>query len=72
MPVARRYFRAVEFTQMADQLFLTVKDVAQRLQLSEKTVRRLIDAGELPFNRIRSAIRIAEEDLNQFLKLTRS
>ena len=57
---------------MADQLFLTVKDVTQRLQLSEKTVRRLIDAGELPVNRIRRTIRIAEKDLNQFLKLTRS
>ncbi len=57
---------------MADQLFLTVKDVAQRLQLSDKTVRRLIDSGELPVNRIRRAIRIAEEDLAQLLKLTRS
>ena len=57
---------------MADQPFLTVKDVAQRLQLSDKTVRRLIDAGELPVNRIRRAIRIAEEDLAQLLKLTRS
>ncbi len=57
---------------MADQPFLKVKEVAKRLRLSEKTVRRLIDAGELPVNRIRRTIRIAEKDLNQFLKLTRS
>ncbi len=57
---------------MADQLFLTVKDVAQRLQLSPKSVRRLIDEGMLRIHRFGRAIRIAEEDLNQFLKLTRS
>ncbi len=57
---------------MADQLFLTVKGVAQRLQLSEKSVRRLIDEGKLQVHRFGRAIRIAEEDLNQFLKLTRS
>ncbi len=57
---------------MADQPFLTVKGVAQRLQLSEKSVRRLIDEGMLRVHRFGRAIRIAEEDLNQFLKLTRS
>ncbi len=57
---------------MADQPFLTVKDVAQRLQLSPKSVRRLIDEGMLRDHRFGRAIRIAEEDLNQFLKLTRS
>ena len=35
--------------------FLTVKDVAERLQVCEKTVRRLIDAGELPVYRIKRA-----------------
>ncbi len=57
---------------MADQLFLTVKDVAQRLQLSPKSVRRLIDEGMLRVHHFGRAIRIAEEDLNQFLRLTRS
>ena len=57
---------------MADQPLLTVKGVAQRLQLSEKSVRRLIDEGKLRVHRFGRAIRIAEEDLNQFLKLTRS
>lgn len=57
---------------MADQPFLTVKDVAQRLQLSPKSVRRLIDEGMLRFHRFGRAIRIAEEDLARLLKLTRS
>ncbi len=57
---------------MADQPFLTVKGVAQRLQLSEKTVRRRIDEGMLRVHRFGRAIRIAEEDLIQFLRLTRS
>ncbi len=57
---------------MADQPFLKVKVVAKRLQVCEKTVRRLIDAGELPVYRIRSVIRIGEDDLARLLKLTRS
>jgi excisionase family DNA binding protein len=52
--------------------FLTVQDVAQRLRLSIKTVRRMISAGELPSYRFGRSIRIAESDLINLAKIKRS
>ena len=54
--------------QIDDDQLLTIKDVARRLQLSERTVRRLLDAGELSAFRVRRQWRIAEEDLQKYLK----
>lgn len=51
---------------------LTVRIVAEELCVCEKTVRRLISAGELPSYRIGRAIRVAEDDLATFRKLRRS
>jgi excisionase family DNA binding protein len=48
--------------------FLTIKDVAERLGLSTKTVRRLIERGELRVHRFGRSIRISEEDYNTFAK----
>ena len=46
---------------------LTVKDVAGACQLSEKAVRRAIDAGELPAVMLRSRLRIRPEDLDAWI-----
>ncbi len=46
---------------------LTVATTAERLDLSEKTVRRLIDSGDLVAHRIGRNVRIAEDDLRAFL-----
>jgi len=46
---------------------LTVPDVARRLNLSDKTVRRMIQAGELEAYQIRRQWRISERDLCAFL-----
>lgn len=45
--------------------FLTVADVAASLQVSEKTVRRLILRGELKASRVGRSIRIAPEDADR-------
>ena len=56
--------------ERSDQL-LTVKQVAERLATSEKTVRRLIDAGELPVIRFGRLIRVAPADLDCFIAARR-
>ena len=48
--------------------FLTVSEAATRLQVSAKTIRRLIDRGDLPALRIGHLIRIPEESFESFLK----
>ena len=51
---------------------LSIKDVAYRLQLSERTVRRLLDGGELSAFRVRGQWRISVEDLQKYLEECRS
>jgi excisionase family DNA binding protein len=43
--------------------FLSVAEVAVRLNLSSKTVRRMIDRGELPAHRIGRLVRVGERSL---------
>ena len=45
--------------------------VADRLTVSQRHVRRLIDRGELPVHRIGSLLRISEDDLARYLASTR-
>jgi excisionase family DNA binding protein len=45
----------------------TVSDTAAYAQTSEKTVRRWLKSGVLPFHRLGRNIRIAEADLLEFL-----
>ena len=45
----------------------TVTETAEQLSSSEKTVRRLIERGELRVRRIGRSVRIAHEDLAGFL-----
>ena len=47
---------------------LTVAQTAERLQLSPRSIRRLIETGALTVHRFGRAVRIAETDLAQFLK----
>ena len=55
---------------MTDPL-LKAEEVARRIGVSVRTVRRLIAAGDLPVHRIGRAVRITEDDLVRYLKLTR-
>lgn len=47
---------------------LDVADVAVRLKLSQKTIRRLIERGELPAIRIGRSVRIVEADVTAFIQ----
>jgi excisionase family DNA binding protein len=49
-----------------------VADVAAALDVSEKTVRRLIASGDLPNYRLGRTVRVSDEDIQLFLKRRRS
>jgi len=51
--------------------FLTVKFIADDLDVCRKTVRRWIKAGLLPHHKLGRQFRIAEEDYRAFLALRR-
>jgi excisionase family DNA binding protein len=53
-------------------VLLSVSDVADRLNLSVRTVRRLIRSGELKSFTIHSRVRVTESDLADFLEGCRS
>jgi excisionase family DNA binding protein len=46
---------------------LAVADVAHRLDVSTKTVRRWIEQGDLRVHRLGRQLRISEEDLSAFI-----
>ena len=47
--------------------YLTVRQVTSILQVSRRTICRMIDRGELPAYKLDRDWRIAREDLDQFL-----
>jgi excisionase family DNA binding protein len=47
--------------------FFTVPQVAELLSLSTRSVRRLIDHGQLSVHRFGGAVRIAEADLRAYV-----
>lgn len=52
-------------------VFLTLRQVADILAVSDKTVRRLIDRGDLPRHKVGRQIRISERDFRDFVTLRR-
>jgi len=51
-----------------DQIkFFTIPEVAERLGVCTRTVRRWISAGDLVVHRVGHVVRIAEGDLRAFL-----
>jgi excisionase family DNA binding protein len=49
---------------------LTVSEVASELTVSQRTVRRLINSGDLAHNRIRGAIRVPREAVEDYKRRT--
>ncbi len=49
------------------QTMLSIKEVAQRIGVSTKTVRRWIESRELHVHRLVRVLRVSEEDLSSFL-----
>jgi excisionase family DNA binding protein len=55
-----------------DQIqFLTIAEVAERLHVATRTIRRWIQADDLVVHRVGGVVRIAEGDLRVFLALHR-
>jgi excisionase family DNA binding protein len=50
---------------------LTIEQTAKHLQVSTKTVRRLIDAGDLIAHRFGHQWRISKSDLHTFIRMRR-
>ncbi len=48
---------------------LTIAEVADRLRVNEKTVRRWIDTQELPAFKLGRQWRISEQGLRRFLRM---
>lgn len=46
---------------------LKVEQVAKELQLSVRTVHRLIHDGSIPVHRIGRSVRISEDDLKRYI-----
>jgi excisionase family DNA binding protein len=53
------------------QKLLTIIQVADTLSVSTKTVRRMIDSGQLHSHRVRRIIRVSWEDLRAYTNSTR-
>jgi excisionase family DNA binding protein len=51
--------------------FFTIAEVAERLHVATRTVRRWIEAGDLVAHKIGAVIRIGDDDLRAFLALHR-
>lgn len=49
------------------QNLLNVSEATDRLGISTRTVRRLIDEGAMPVHRIRNSVRISEDDLARYM-----
>lgn len=55
-------------------MMLTVKQVAQRLNVSQSCIYQLVETGRIPHHRIglgRGAIRFTEDDITEYLAGTR-
>ena len=52
---------------MSEHDLLTVAEVASYLRLAERTVREMIDKGDLPAIKLNRAYRITRADLDSFL-----
>jgi excisionase family DNA binding protein len=52
---------------MSTVSFLTARECAERLRVSEKTIRRAISKGELPVHRIGRRVLVSGHDFDQFV-----
>lgn len=51
--------------------FLTIPDISERLRVSDKTVRRWIEKGDLIAHKLGTRWRVSEADLALFLRTRR-
>lgn len=52
----------------ADSKYLTVAEVATMMRVSKMTVYRLVHSGDLPAIRVGRSFRVAESDVDEYLR----
>jgi len=60
-----------EITTKDDALLWTMEEAAQKLAVSPKSIRRLIDKGEIAFIKVGSALRIEKQSVYHFIEVKR-
>ncbi len=58
--------------QIVQSEYFTLKEVAERLKVSERTVWRWVHSGELPAIKLGQQWRIRDDDLDEFLEARRA
>lgn len=53
---------------LAVRATLTLAEAAKALGISEDSMKRLLDAGEMPYTRIGKLYRVFPEDVNSYLE----
>ena len=56
----------------AEQQFLKVREVAEELNVGERSVWRLIEDEKLPTHRFGNSTRVKREDLDEYIRRSRS
>jgi excisionase family DNA binding protein len=63
---------AIRIVDPVEAPFFTVPSLAKRLSVDRKTVRRMLEDGEIAYYEVRSAIRIDPQDVDSYLARRRS
>jgi excisionase family DNA binding protein len=58
--------------QIVEETYYTLREVAEKLRVSRRTVYRWVQAKELPAYRLGGEFRITERDLERFLEARRT
>jgi excisionase family DNA binding protein len=53
---------------LSDPKFLTIAEVAAMMRVSKMTVYRLVHGGELPAVRVGRSFRVAEKDVDEYIR----
>ncbi|GAA5144852.1 helix-turn-helix domain-containing protein [Nocardioides marinquilinus] len=53
---------------LSDPKFLTIAEVAAMMRVSKMTVYRLVHNGDLPAVRVGRSFRVAEKDVDEYLR----
>jgi excisionase family DNA binding protein len=58
--------------QAVEETYYTLREVAERLKVSRRTVYRWVQAKELPAYKLGGEFRVTERDLERFLEARRT
>lgn len=70
-PESRQRMSAISVQKLQVSPFYSVKTLADRLGISERTIRSMIASGRLASYRIEGSVRISSEDVEHYLEEAR-